>query len=332
MGVLRIPFPTMQQEFRRVLLKVGFSEKRADLCARIFAENALHGVYSHGLNMFPFFVQGIQEGRVNADGEPEKVAKLGAWEQWDGNSGPGPINATICTEQAMQLARQHGMGCVALRNTNHWMRGGAYGWQAAEAGFVFMGWTNTIALMAPWGGRDSRLGNNPLVLAVPRQGGSVVLDFAMSQFSVGRLGIFKSQKKTLPVPGGFDADGKLTQDPTAIERALPIGCWKGAGLALLLDLTAAVLSNGLTTLQIGKQGDNLNVSQIFIAFDTSKAGESEHIVQVIDEVLDDLHATPLVSDDDRILYPGERALETREENLEEGIPVDETLWQQVLEM
>jgi 3-dehydro-L-gulonate 2-dehydrogenase len=329
---MRIPFPTMQKEFQRVLVKVGFSAERAELCARIFAENSLDGVASHGLGMFPLFVCDIQEGRVDLRAEPEKAAALGAWEQWDGNSGPGPINATICTERAMQLARENGMGCVALRRTNHWMRGGTYGWQAANAGFIFIGWTNTLPLMPPWGGSESRLGNNPLVLALPRHGGPVVLDFAMSQFSMGRLGTFKRRNEMLPVPGGYDAEGNLTQDPSAIERALPAGCWKGAGLALVLDLTAAVLSDGLTTVQIGRQGHNYDVSQVFIAFDMAKAGEPGHIAQLVEETLEDLHATPPVSGEAGIRYPGERALETRKENLEKGIPVDETLWKQVLEM
>ena len=187
MKIIRIPFTRMQQEFERVLLKWGFPEERAKLAAQIFAQNSLDGVLSHGVNRFAGFIAMIQEGYVKPQEEPEKVSALGAWEQWDGRLGPGPLNAYACTERAMALARTQGMGCVALRNTNHWMRGGAYGWQASEAGFIFIGWTNTKPNMPPWGGRDKRIGNNPLVLAVPRPEGPVVLDMATSQFSYGRL-------------------------------------------------------------------------------------------------------------------------------------------------
>ena len=73
--------------------------------------------------------------------------------------------------RAIALARAHGIGCVALANTNHWMRGGSYGWQAADAGVIGICWTNTLANLPPWGAADPRIGNNPLVIAVPRAAG-----------------------------------------------------------------------------------------------------------------------------------------------------------------
>ena len=83
----------------------------------------------------------------------------------------------------MEIASVQGMGCVAIANTNHWMRGGSYGWQAADAGVIGICWTNTLANLPPWGAAEPRVGNNPLVVAVPRADGPVVLDMAMSQFS-----------------------------------------------------------------------------------------------------------------------------------------------------
>jgi 3-dehydro-L-gulonate 2-dehydrogenase len=82
----------------------------------------------------------------------------GGLEQWNGILGPGPLNAVYATERAMHLASAHGIGCVALGYTNHWMRGGYYGWQAAKKGFVFIGWSNTIANMPAWNAVDTRLG------------------------------------------------------------------------------------------------------------------------------------------------------------------------------
>ena len=331
--MIHIPFAEMQQEFQRVLLKVGFTLERAALCASIFAENSLDGVASHGVNRFPLFIQQIHLGHVNAHAEAEKVTALGAWEQWDGHLGPGPLNAWTCTEQALGLARQYGWGCVALRNTNHWMRGGRYGWQAAEAGFIFIAWTNTIPNMPPWGARQIRVGNNPLVLAVPQREGPVVLDMAMSQFSYGRLETTRRHNEQLPLVGGFDLHGNLTQDPAAIlesQRPLPIGYWKGSGLSLLLDLMAALLSGGQTSYQIGQQGAEFGISQVFMACDLAKATSAALVDQIVNETLNDLHSTTPDSADEPILYPGERVLRTRQENLAQGIPVDPSIWQQVL--
>jgi 3-dehydro-L-gulonate 2-dehydrogenase len=332
MDIIRVPFDRMQQEFKRVLLKAGLGEEKALLCARLLAENSRDGVLSHGVNRFVGFVDMIKQGYVNSAVEAERVAALGAWEQWDGRMGVGPVNAYVCTERAMELAREYGLGCVALRNTNHWMRGGAYGWQAAEAGFIFICWTNTKPNMPPWGGLENRVGNNPLVLAVPRPGGAVVLDMAMSQFSYGRLETARQRGETLPVPGGFDRGGRLTQDPAAIletQQPLPIGYWKGAGLALLLDLIAALLAGGRTTYQIGQDNVEHGVCQVFIAFDASKPQNAALSQQVIEETIRDLH-TVTSRAGENILYPGERALQTRREYLTQGIPVSTAIWQEIL--
>ena len=150
----------------------------------------------------------------------------------------------------MDLAGAHGVGIVALRNTTHWMRGGAFGWRAAEAGRIAIAWTNTEACMPAWVASTAGLGNNPFVIAVPRDEGPVVLDMAMSQYSYGKLQVTRLKGERLPYPGGFDSDGVLTDDPGAIEksmRILPTGFWKGSGLAIMLDLVAAILSEGLAT-------------------------------------------------------------------------------------
>src|SRR5699024_909077 len=108
----------------------------------------------------------VERGLIDVEADPEMVASYGSFERWDGNGGPGISNAHHCMERAIELAGTHTMGCVALRNTNHWMRGGTYGWQAAERGKIALCFTNTIPNMPPWGGSENRIGNNPFVVAV----------------------------------------------------------------------------------------------------------------------------------------------------------------------
>jgi 3-dehydro-L-gulonate 2-dehydrogenase len=332
---MRIPYQQLQQEFERVLRKSGLSADRARRCATIFAENSLVGVASHGLNRFPGFIDFIDKGYVNPHVEAEKVAGAGAWEQWDGKLGVGPLNADACTERAMALARTHGIGCVGLRNTNHWMRGGYYGWQAAEAGFALISWTNTKPNMPAWGGLDRHVGNNPLVLAVPRREGPVVLDMAMSQFSIGRMEGAQRTGQRLSVPGGYDEQGQLTTDPGAIlttNRVLPAGYWKGSGLAMLLDLVAVLLSGGLATYQIGQQVTEYGVAQVFLAFDVTRTSSAAVVDQAVEGVIADLRTASPVDAGGEVLYPGERALRTRLDNLQNGIPVEPAIWERVLAM
>jgi 3-dehydro-L-gulonate 2-dehydrogenase len=328
---MRVPYQELHDTLRRVLEATGFVPDRAGLCARLFADASRDGVASHGLNRFPRFIRTIRNGVVDIHATPVRVAAYGAWERWDGRRGPGNLNAYESMARALALARTHGTGCVALANTNHWMRGGSYGWQAAEAGAIGICWTNTLANLPPWGMSQPRVGNNPLIIAVPRGAGHVVLDMAMSQFSMGALEAYRLRGESLPVPGGYDETGVLTRDPAAIEasmRPLPIGFWKGSGLALMLDMVGAVLSGGLPTFQIPTAPEmESGLSQVFIAFMPPSITDAS---AVADAIVAHLHAPGPPSE--RARYPGERTLETRQRNLEQGIPVEPSIWAHVREL
>jgi 3-dehydro-L-gulonate 2-dehydrogenase len=329
---MRIPFEKLYSEFNRILLSLNFTAEKAEVCARIFAENSRDGVYTHGLNRFPGFVQYVKEGLVDKDAEPTAKGAFGSLEQWNGNSGPGVLNARFCMDRAINLAKENGIGCVALKNTSHWMRAGAYGWQAADAGMIGICFTNTIALLPPWGGIEPRLGNNPLVIAVPRKEGHVVLDMAVSQYSMGKLAQYQTKGEDLPLPGGYDAAGNLCTNPNEIlesKRLLPIGFWKGSGLAMVLDLLAAVLSQGNSTAGISQSEKETGVSQVFICV---KPQNNTYTEEIIEEIINYTKSSKPERDGGEISYPGENTLKTREKSIREGVLVDEKIWERVLNL
>jgi len=330
---IRIQSVKIRSEFERILLSLGFTEHRAAQCAGIFTLNSLEGVYSHGINRFPRFVKNIKEGFIKPGAVPTLANSSGSLEQWNGNLGPGPLNATFATERAMELALGNGIGIVTLANTNHWMRGGAYGWQAARREFVFIGWTNTEANMPAWGARDPRLGNNPLVFAVPFENEAIVLDFAMTQFSYGKMETYKLAGTQLPFAGGFNSNGELTTDPAEILetwRTLPIGYWKGTGLSLLLDILATILSGGLSTSEISKKGAEYAVSQVFIAINLKSLPNFPSIEKTIDQIISDYKRSDPDDSGIQIRFPGENIINTRKINLEDGIPVNRDIWETIL--
>ena len=333
---MRIPLSTLKKELQRILETKGFTPERAALCAQLFSETDRDGVYSHGLNRFPRFMQYIQKGYVVPEAEPQTENKQGSFERWNGQRGPGNLNAFAAMNQAIALAKGAGIGGVALRNTNHWMRGGTYGWLAADAGCVAFCFTNTIPNMPPWGGKTPAIGNNPFVMAVPRTNGQhVVLDMAMSQYSYGKLRKYAEAGQDLPVPGGYDAAGNLTQQPVAIEeteRALPVGFWKGSGLSILLDLALGILSGGRTTADIKELGDEYGVSQVFICVDVTKFQDGAFTDAIIQRTLDFIKSSTPITPGGTIRYPGENTWQTREENIKLGVPVDPQVWEQVLAM
>lgn len=323
---------TMRQVFYNALIKRNLPEAKARKCADVFTQNSLDGVLSHGVNRFHRFVTTIEKGIIDPFGEPSCIKKMGALEQWHGHSGLGITNALASTERAMALASEQGIGCVALAFTNHWMRAGTYARHAALQGFAFMAWSNTIGNTPPWGAVDPRLGNNPLTIGIPYSDAPIILDIAMSQYSYGALEQYKIQNKPLPVYGGYDKAGNLSTNAAEIietRRTLPIGYWKGSGLSLLLDVLAVVLSGGLSVSALSKQGEEKNLSQIFIAFNLKSLHNFSSLESSLKQIIDDLkRATP--EEGRSIRYPGENIHVTRQKNTADGIRVHQHKWNEIL--
>lgn len=338
--MVSVTYDEMRATLEGLFQRLGMQEADASLCARVVTDSSFDGVISHGIAKVPGLVDQIRRGVVKLDvrakpvepGEKGGAAQGRFLERWDGCSGIGIVNATAATARAGELARIGGIGCVALRNTNHWFRAGTYGRQACEAGFGLLAWTNTVPNMPAWGARSRSVGNNPLVAAVPHAGTPIVLDMALSQFALGGMALARQRGEHLPVPGGFDAEGRLTDDPEKIldgGSVLPVGFWKGSGLALLFDLLAALLSGGNSTADLALMTEELDVSQIFIAFDLSEQPGDRPARSVIGAVLDLLRSALPVSPGAGASYPGERTSERRARNLKAGLKLDVELWKAV---
>lgn len=332
---LRIPYETVKETVKKAFLNIGLTEEQAEVCAAIHTQSSADGVESHGLNRVPRFVEYVNKGWVNPAGKPELAGARGAVENYDGNLGIGITNALFCADRAMALAKDHGIGCVTLKNTTHWMRGGTYAWRMAEAGFMGISWINTESCMPLWGSDEPGVGNNPFCIAIPREDGPIVLDMAMSQYAYGKLGVYRLAGKRLPFPGGFDKDGNLTDDPGAIEesrRILPAGYWKGSAMAIALDMAAALMANGNSGYDLDKanMGSCTGCCQVFIAFDPYLFGSKEEIQKMLNRRVAAADASHPEKEESPVTCPGERTLITRKRSKKEGVSVDESIWEQVV--
>ena len=331
---MRVPFEQVKETIKKAFLNVGLTEEQAEECAKIHTQSSCDGVYSHGLNRVPRFCDYVKKGWVNTKSTPQLVKARGAAEHYDGGLGIGILNAEFCMKRAVALAKEHGIGMVALRNTTHWMRGGTYAWQAASEGFMGMCWINTESCMPLWGSVEPSVGNNPFCIGIPHKDGNIVLDMAMSQYAYGKLQVMRLAGKQLPYPGGFDKDGNLTSDPGAIEesmRILPTGYWKGSGMALVLDMAAAMLSGGRSGDQMDDEGRGscTGCSQIFIAFDPYLFSSEKEVEEMLTRRIDRVHHAKPQREGDTVSYLGERTAATRAELLANGVEVDESVWNEV---
>ena len=327
-----LSYAELKTEFLRVLQSCNVDAALAEECATLFADTTQSGVYSHGVNRFPRFIQQLKAGHIVLGAEPSKVLALGAIEQWDAHRAIGNVTAKRMMNRAMTLANEHGIGLVALRNANHWMRGGGYGYQAAEKGYIGICWSNSIAVMPPWGAKECRIGTNPFIVAVPTEPVTMV-DMSMSMFSYGMLEVNRLAGRQLPVDGGFDDDGKLTRDPATVEknrRILPMGYWKGSGMSIVLDMIATLLSNGESVASVTEDmDDEYGVSQIFIAIEVDRlipsGTRAEKLKRICNYVLSAERSDPNIA----IRLPGHEFASIKLENEAKGIPVDESVWARI---
>lgn len=333
---MRLPFDEVKQVMKEKLAAHGCDERKAEKVAREMARNSLEGTYTHGINRFARLIRNIDEGIVKPEADPEIINHFGALENVDGHLGLGIVNAWYCMEEAIRLASEHGIGMVALRNTNHWLRAATYGYQACEAGMAGICFTNTMPNMPTWGAVDSRIGNNPLVFAFPRKEGHLIVDMAMSQFSYGALELARLQGRDMPIDAGFDQNGRLTNDPDAViqsQRILPTGYWKGAALSFMLDIFASSISMGNTVAGVGRlTGDEHGVSQLFLAIDYKKIVPEELSEKTVEDAVQDLLASQRDEETPRIIYTGQKTEETKARNLKNHIPVDEGVWKEILSL
>lgn len=333
---MRLSFEQIQSEIERVFIKYGMTPEKAKICSRIHTESTNDGIYSHGVNRVTRFVEYVRKGWVDVNAEPSLEKEFGAVRVYNGNLGPGILNALYACDQAMELANQHGIGLVGLKNTTHWMRGGTYGLYAARKGYVAIMWTNTEAVMPPWGGKECRLGNNPFVLAMPGSAGGApfLLDMAVSQYSYGKLQVTRLAGEKLPYPGGFDENGVLTDDPGAIEktrRVLPVGYWKGSGLSFMLDLLGAVLTDGAAAVDLNAaaRGSCGGCSQVMILIDPQNTTTEEYMAELARRCVEYVKSAEVAEHSTGIRVPGEGQARFHRDHECSGIYVDDSVWAEI---
>ena len=315
-------------------LKPYLPQEQAHHFAEIFAGNSLDGVYSHGMNRFPRYLSDMDKGLCDRTvTQAERVSGFGALEVWDAHYGVGPLIAEQVTRRAIELARTHGVACVALRNNSHWLRAGRYGLMMADAGMMGICFTNTSMNLVAYGAKERSTGNNPITFAIPRKAGSLVMDMAVSQYAFGKLEIMAQEGKMLDTPCGFDTEGNLTCDPRKINESklmVPMALWKGSALSIMLDLMAASLSLGRTSHEIGtpKDGEK-GMSQVYICLNPAAVVDAAEMDKKVEDTLAFFDGLAPAQGSGGVHAPGERLAATRERNLREGIPVTEETWKKI---
>ncbi len=316
---------------REILEAAGVPRATAAIVAESLVAANLRGVDSHGVQLLIWYTEQIEAGNVNVQTAGHVASENGACLVYDGENGIGQLISGICCDHAVRLARGGGIGMVAARNSTHF---GAAAWWAqriSREGFIGIVMCNATALVAPWQGKQPMLGTNPICMSAPGPD-TFLLDMATTTVALNR--IYKARlsgEKTIPAGWAMDAEGNPTTDPEAAIHGLPmpLGGYKGSGLAVMVEILCAVLSGGALLTAVGgirNKSIPMGASQSFLAIDVARFMPLEEFIARMKLVRDTLKSSPPAVGFDEVLVAGEPEWRVEAVRRREGIPVARGIW------
>jgi len=311
-------------------IAAGLPASDADAVAAMMVEADLIGADAHGIFRLPQYVRRIQAGGVNRRPAITVNRTAAATALVDGDNGMGHLVVAQACDTAIGMAREAGIGWVGVRRSNHAGPASIYAARMLEAGMI--GLYSAVASanhMAPWGGTDLLLGTNPLAVAIPAgDGPPVVLDIATTVVSYGTIKNYVLQGKAFQPGWMIDRkDGSELTDPTRSKDGvlLPIGGYKGAGLALILGLLAGSLNNASVGSAVvdfnADDSSEANTGQFVLAIDIARFIDPALFATLVGAHLEELRASARLPGVDVIRLPGDERARRRDQRARDGVPM-----------
>ena len=309
--------------------------------ARLVAENLvtanLLGHDSHGIGMIPRYIDAVLEGGLAPNQHPKATVDTGALLALDGCKGYGQAIGRDAMQMAIERAQKHGTCVMTLGNSHHLGRIGAWAEMAVAAGFVSIHFVNVIshARVAPYGGRDARFGTNPCCIGVPLPGEQpFVLDYATSAVAQGKMRVAHNKGEKVPPGRLIDTEGHPTNDPRyavvpPFGAMLPFGEYKGYGMAIACELLGGALTGGGTWHYEESSKQRVMNGMLAIVIDAKRLGTASAFEREARLFLDWLRKARPAPGFDRVRIAGEPEREMRAKRTRDGIPVDETTWEEI---
>jgi LDH2 family malate/lactate/ureidoglycolate dehydrogenase len=313
----------------RALGAAGLPERDAAVVADLMVKADLRGADGHGIFRLPHYVKRIRAGGVNAYPSIRVVREQAASALVDGDNGMGQLVMSFAARLAIEKASRTGVGWVGVRGSNHAGPAALYAMMPLERdmiGIYFaVGNANHVA---PFGGVEPLLSTNPIAVAIPADAQApVVLDMATTIAAFGRVKTARQRGERIPEGWLIDAEGQPITDPHRAEEGtlLPIGGYKGYGLALVIGFLSGTLNGAAHGRDVIDFNSDLtsatNTGHAIMALDVAGFGPIEEFKRRTDAVVRDIRASRKSPGVARIWLPGEQSHAIREERTAQGVPL-----------
>jgi LDH2 family malate/lactate/ureidoglycolate dehydrogenase len=322
---LRIEAEKLLDFAASVFVAHGVPADGASLAADTLVQADLWGHQSHGVMRLSWYVARLRSGVMRAVADPRLVTDAGALAVIDGRDSMGQVLAARAADEAVRRAKAHGVGVVAMRNSNHFGTAMYFTLRAARAGCVAFLSTNASPAMAPWGGREKRVGNNPWSIAAPAgERPPMVLDIANTVVARGKVYLARQKGQKIPLGWAIDREGEPTMDPFAALGGiiLPMAEHKGYGIAVMMDVLSGVLTGSSfgTSVHGPYQAEQKSgAGHLMIALDIAAFQPLAEFEARMGTLIAELKSAPLAKGATEILYPGELEARNEVENRARGL-------------
>ena len=316
---------------RKIFARLGVPGSTAHLIADSLVAANLRGVDSHGVHLVPYYAEHIRRGLIDIHAGGRPVAESGACLVYDGERAFGQCVSQSCCDHAVRLGRVHGLGLVAAGNSNHFGAAAYWGRRLSDAGMIGIVMCNASPSVPPWQGREGRVGTNPICVSVPATGdGGWLLDMATTTVAWNKvLRARVNRQPALPSGWALDEHGIPTTATDAARFAMPLGGYKGSGLALMAEILCAVLSGGALSTAVGGTflyDRPMSTSQMFLAIEAARFASPEEFQSRMESLLALVKSAAPADGYDEVLVAGEPEWRIEAERRESGIPIDEGTW------
>jgi LDH2 family malate/lactate/ureidoglycolate dehydrogenase len=306
-----------------------FPQPTARLVAASLVAANLRGVDSHGVQLLPYYVEQVERGDMDAGAEGRVVTESGACLLYDGANAPGQQIANECCGHAVRLARKFGIAVVTARESNHFGAAAYWGRQISAAGMVGIVMCNASPIVAPWQAKEPRLGTNPICMSVP---GPWLLDMATTTVANNRiLKALVNGEETIPAGWAVDSDGVPTIDTEAAIRGMPmpLGGYKGSGLAMMVEILCGLLSGGAMSVDVGgfrMAGKPIRASQTFVAIEAGRFMPVEEFRRRIEWLVNTVKSAAPAKGYHEVMVAGDPEWRAEAERRQNGIPLGAGTW------
>jgi LDH2 family malate/lactate/ureidoglycolate dehydrogenase len=318
-----------------VLVASGVAPEHAALVAESLVAANLRGVDSHGIHLLVSYLDQIHAGDVDVAAVGQVAVESGALMVYDGCNGLGQVVSSACVGHAIRLAAEHGLGMVTSRESNHFGAAAFWAMKIAETGKIGLAFCNASPIVPPWQGKEGRFGTNPICMAVPVGARDPwLLDMATTTVAANK--VFKAYANHEPsIPSGWamDKDGIPTTDTEAAYKGLlmPLGGYKGSGLAMMVEILCGAISGGAMSTQLGGlrvRGKRVRNSQTFIAIDVGRV--QPDFRERVDWLIGEVKGAAPAAGYEEVLVANEPELRMERERLRSGIPVADGTYEGLL--